>query len=68
LQNKDGTAGNQQYQGRTIFCDAALGYIHIKHQVALTSYEMIAFKLNFERIAIEPGVTVTLYHTDNGIY
>jgi len=67
-QNKDGTARNQQYQGGTIFSDAVSGYIHIEHQVALTSYEMIASKLNFERIAIKAGVTVTLYHTDNGIY
>jgi len=47
LQNKDGAAGIQPYQGRMIFCDAALGCIHIKHQVAPTSYKMIASKINF---------------------
>jgi len=49
-QNKDGAAG---IQGRTIFCHAASGYIHVKHQLALTRYKTIASKLNFERIAIK---------------
>ena len=40
----------------------------MEHQVALTSYETIAAKCNFERLALEAGVTVTSYHTDNGIY
>jgi len=40
----------------------------VEHQVALTSYETIAAKCNFERLALEAGVTVTSYHTDNGIY
>jgi len=58
----------QPYRGGTIFCDATSGYIHVKHQVSLTSYETIAAKVNFERLAIEAGVTITSYHTDNGIY
>jgi len=55
-------------EGGAIFCDAASGYIHVKHQVALTSYETIAAKVNFEWLAIKAGVTVTSYHMDNGIY
>jgi len=58
----------QPYKGRTIFCDAASGFIHVEHQVTLTSYEMIAAKINFKRVAIKASVTVTTYHTDNGIY
>jgi len=58
----------QPYKGRTIFCDAASGFIHVEHQVTLTSYEMIAAKINFKRVAIKASVTVTTYHMDNGIY
>jgi len=53
---------------KAVFCDSASGYIHIEHQVGLTAYETIALKLNFERMSTEVGVTVTSYHTDNGIY
>jgi len=68
MKNKDGTGTTQLYKGGTIFCDAASGYVHVEHQVGLTSYEMIASKLSFERICMEAGITVTSYHTDNGIF
>jgi len=65
---KDGSGVYQPYKGGTIFCDAASRFIHVEHQVTLTSYKTIAAKINFERIVMEAGVTVTTYHTDNGIY
>ena len=48
MKNKDGTGTMQSYKGGTIFCNAALSYVHVEHQVGLTSYETIASKLNFE--------------------
>ncbi len=48
MKNKDGTGTTQPYQGGTIFCDAASGYVHVEHQVGLTSYETIASKLSFD--------------------
>ncbi len=68
MKTKDGAGAVQPYRGGMIFCDAASGYIHVEHQVALTSYKTIAAKVNFEQLAIEASVTVTSYHTDNGIY
>jgi len=69
MKTMDGTGAVQPYQGQTIFCDAASGYIiHVKHQVVLTSYKTIAAKVNFKRLAIKAGVMVTSYHTDNSIY
>jgi len=67
-QHKDGAGAGQPYRGGSIFCNAASSYIHIKHQVTLTSYETIAAKVNFKKLVIEAGVTVMAYHTDNGIY
>jgi len=66
--HKDSAAAMQPYRGGTIFCNAASWYIHIKHQVSLTSYKTIAAKVNFEWLAIEAGVTITSYHTNNRIY
>jgi len=68
MQNKDGSNKTQSYKGGTVFCDGTSGYIHMEHQVGLNTYETIASKLIFEWTCIKSGVTVTLYHTDNGIY
>jgi len=65
---KDETGVHQPYKGGTIYCDTTSRFIHVEHQVALMSYKMIATKINFEQVAMEASVTVTTYHTDNGIY
>jgi len=51
-----------------IFCDVASRYIHVEHEVALTSNKTIAAKVNFEQVAIEARDSIIAYHTDNGIY
>jgi len=45
---KDGSGFYQPYKGGMIFCDAASRFIHVEHQVTLTSYETIATKINFK--------------------
>ena len=59
---------SEKFCGTTVFCDAASGYIHVEHQVTLNASDTINSKLAFERKAMELGVTVSSYHTDNGIF
>ena len=51
-----------------MFVDAASGYIFAEPQVTLNASDTINAKHKFERHAMELGVTVESYHTDNGIY
>ena len=51
-----------------MFCDAASGYIHVEHQVTLNASDSIMAKEGFERMALDHGVVVDSYHTDNGIF
>ena len=66
------TAGREpedkQFCGSTLFVDGASGYIHVEHQVTLNASDTILAKQKFERLALEMGVVVDNYHTDNGIY
>ena len=66
------TAGKEleknQFCGSTVFCDAASGYLHVEHQVTLNSSDTINAKDNFERVALQYGIDVRSYHTDNGIF
>ena len=66
------TAGTEredsQFCGATVFVDAASGYIFAEPQVTLNASDTINAKHKFERHAMELGVTVESYHTDNGIY
>ena len=59
---------SEKFCGTTVFCDAASGYIHVEHQVTLNASDTINSKLAFERKAMELGVSVSSYHTDNGIF
>ena len=61
-------ADRDKFCGSTVFCDAASGYIHVEHQVTLNATDTINAKTSFERQAMEMGVTVDSYHTDNGIF
>ena len=66
------TAGREpdrdKFCGTTVFCDGASGYIHVEHQVTLNASDTINAKTSFERAAMDLGVTVESYHTDNGIF
>ena len=61
-------ADRDKFCGSTVFCDAASGYIHVEHQVTLNATDTINAKTSFERQAMEMGVTIDSYHTDNGIF
>jgi len=66
------TAGREpesdRFCGATVFYDAASGYIHVEPQVSLNASDTINAKMSFERKALEMGVVVDSYHTDNGIF
>jgi hypothetical protein len=51
-----------------IFCDAALGMIHVEPQVTLNATDTILAKDSFERMALQAGVTIKSYHADHGVY
>ena len=57
-----------QFQGGTLFYDAASAYIYCHHQIGLTASETLESKMKFEREAMTNGVSVQAYHTDNGVF
>ena len=56
------------FSGGCVFIDYAIGYVIIKHQVAINATETVKAKLTFEREAQSQGVEIKGYHTDNGIF
>ena len=54
--------------GGCVFIDHAIGYVSIKHQVAINSTENFKAKLTFERKAQSQGMVIKGYHTNNGIF
>ena len=56
------------FQGGTIFCDAASGYLSIYHQQSFTAHETTQSLLGFEREGAEVGINIQGYQTDNGVY
>lgn len=66
------TAGHEpaadKFCGAMVFCDAASGYIHVEPQVTLNATDTILAKDSFERMALQLGITVNAYHTDNGVF
>ena len=59
---------HQCTHGSAVFMDAASGYVHVEHQVSLSATDTIQAKQSFERSAIEYGVNVEAYHSDNGVF
>ena len=56
------------FSGGCVFIDHAIGYVSIKHQVAINDTETVKTKITFEREAQSQGVVIKGYHTDNGIF
>ena len=59
---------SQKYCGGTLFYDSASQYVKVVHQVSLNQHESVQSKLLFEREALQVGVNVSNYQTDNGVY
>ena len=58
----------EKFCGGTIFIDVATGYTRVYMQVSLGASETIKSKHKFEQEALEAGVVVRAYRTDNGIF
>jgi len=59
---------SQQFCGGAIFVDHATGLIQVKHQVSFGAADTIQSKVLFERDAMNDGVIIQGYHTDNGVF
>jgi Reverse transcriptase (RNA-dependent DNA polymerase) len=64
--SKGKTDSGKMYAGGAIFVDHASSFIHVEHQIALTSHETLQSKHKFEAMCRDVGVTIQTYHTDNG--
>jgi hypothetical protein len=51
-----------------IFVDHATGHVFIYNQVSARADETLIGKNNYERLALDSGVSVQTYHADNGIF
>ena len=56
------------YKGGVIFKDPSFWYIHVEPVINFTAAEAIQAKQEFEYAMSTLGVTVTHYHTDNGVF
>jgi hypothetical protein len=63
-----GGSSSLKYVGGTLFYDAASGYISVQHQHGFTAAETVQSKMRFEHEALQAGVAVDCYHTDNGVF
>ena len=62
-----GKATSEQYVGGSVFVDHISSYIHVEHQLDFSSSETIRAQQNYEQLALESGVVVKNYLTDNEI-
>ena len=63
-----GLSQSLKFKGGTLFCDAASHYVFVNHQVSLNAAETVESKLKFEREALQHGVSIDAFHTDNGVF
>ncbi len=59
---------HQQLCGGTLFIDHASGRIFVEHQVSLSADDTIVSKRLVEQEALQCGVSIREFHTDNGIF
>jgi hypothetical protein len=63
-----GGSSSLKFVGGTLFYDAASGFISVHHQHSFTAAETVQSKMRFEQEALQAGVAVDCYHTDNGVF
>ena len=56
----------QAYSGGCIFVDASTGFVHVEFQSHLSSQETILAVEEFEKHALDNGIVVSGYSSDNG--
>jgi hypothetical protein len=68
LESRGKTSADQMNSGGCIFVDHATGYVHVEHQVKLTTHETISAKQRFEDHSNDYGVIIQQYQADNGVF
>ena len=63
-----GRPTSKTYVGGLILVDAASKYLHVEMQVGFTAAETIRAKQAYEKFAMDNGVVVQSYLTDNGVF
>ena len=58
----------ERFKYGTIFVDIASGFTRVYFHVSPNAHETIKSKLLFEREALNNGITIKRYRTDNGIF
>jgi GAG-pre-integrase domain len=56
----------RMYTGGCIFIDHATSFVHVEHQVSLTTHDTLLAKCKFEEVARDSGVAIQRYQMDNG--
>ena len=56
----------ESYSGGCLFVDASTGFIHVEFQSHLSSQETIQAVESFEKHALDNGIVVQAYQSDNG--
>ena len=68
LESRGKTSEDHMHSGGCIFIDHATGYVHVEHQVKLTTHETLFAKQRFENHSHDYGVIIQQYQADNGIF
>ena len=63
-----GKPTSDQSVGGCIFVDHASGFMYVEHQLGFSAVETIRAKQSFEQFAIDAGVIIQSYLTDNGAF
>jgi hypothetical protein len=61
-------AEHNMFKGGTIFVDAGSGHIKLKFQVSLAAANTIRSKMEYECDALNHGVHIHMYRSDNGTF
>ena len=56
----------ESYSGGCLFVDASTGFVHVEFQSHLNSHETIQAISNFELLALDDGIVINSYASDNG--
>ena len=59
---------SEQYKGGCIFTDHMSGYVHVEHQLGLSSSESIQAKQRFKSMSLHHGIVIEKYLTDNRVF
>ena len=63
-----GKTTSYQYKGGCVFVATMSSYVYVEHQIGYSSTKIIRAKENFEQLALEHGIIVEKYLSENGLF